>query len=233
MATIRILSGGAAQAVVERIAAGFERDTGHKIQGEFSAVGAMRDKMVAGEPVDIVILTAPMIDDLIGGGFVAGARADLGRVGTGVAVRAGTPLPDVSSAGAVRGNILAATKIVCPDPAVATAGKVVMGMLDRLGIAAQVKDRIQFFPNGYAAMGWLSASRGTLELGITQMTEIRANKGVTLAGQLPAELQSKAMYAAGLAARSGEAAAAREFIIRLTAPGAKPVLAAVGFELEG
>ncbi len=231
MATIRILSGGAAQAVVERIAVDFERDTGHHIRGEFSAVGAMRDKVVAGEPVDVVILTAPLIDELIGKGLVTGARADLGRVGTGVAVRAGTPLPDVSSVKALRGNILAATRIVCPDPAVATAGKVVMSMLDRLGITTEVRGRLKFFPNGYAAMGWLGSSTGTLEMGVTQMTEIRANKGVTLAGPLPDELQAKAIYSAGLAAGAGNPEAAREFIARLMAPEARPVLAEAGFEI--
>ena len=64
MATIRILSGGAAQAVVERITPVFERDTGHTVTAEFSAVGAMAAKLVAGEPADIVILTAALIDEL-------------------------------------------------------------------------------------------------------------------------------------------------------------------------
>ena len=162
---------------------------------------------------------------------VAGSRADLGRVGTGVAVRAGTPLPDVSSEDVLRGNLLAARRIVFPDPAVATAGKVVMSMLDKLGIAAEVKKHVQFFPNGYAAMGWLGKSKGTLELGITQITEILANKSVTLAGPLPDELQAKATYSAGLAARASHPDAAREFIARLTAPAARAMLAAAGYEL--
>lgn len=233
MVTVRILSGGAAQAAVERLAVSFERDTGCSVRGEFSAVGAMRDKLIAGEPADVVILTAPLVDELIAKGFVTGARADLGRVGTGVAVRAGTPLPDVSNADVLRGNILAATKIVCPDPAVATAGKVVMTMLDRLGITDAVRKRLAYFPNGYAAMGWLGRSTGTLEMGITQLTEIRANKGVVLAGPLPEELQSKATYSAGLVARSQNAGAARDFIARLTGRDARAVLIEAGFEVGG
>lgn len=232
MATIRVLSGGAAQSVVEKIAAAFERDTGHRVVGEFSAVGAMRDKILAGDPADMVILTAPLVEELIASGFVlAGSRADLGRVGTGVAVRAGTPLPDVSDTRALRGNLLAAHVIACPDPAVATAGKVVMAMLERLGIAARVRDRLRFFPNGYAAMRWLAASRGMLELGITQITEIRANKGVTLVGPLPDELQSKAIYSAGVVARTACSQVVQDFIARLTGPQARPVLAAAGYEL--
>ncbi len=231
MATIRILSGGAAQAVVEKIAADFKRDTGHEISAEFSAVGAMKQKVIAGEPVDMVILTAALVDDLIAGGFVVpGSRVDLGKVGTGVAVRAGTPLPDVRNADVLRANMLAATWIACPDPAVATAGKVVMNLIARLGIADQVMSRMKYFPNGYAAMGWLAASTGHNEMGITQVTEILPNKGVTLAGPLPDALQMKTIYSAGLASRAANADVAKEFIARLTASAARPILAAAGYE---
>lgn len=233
MATIRILSGGAAQAVVEKLSADFQRATGHEFSSEFSAVGAMKEKLLAGDPADIVILTASLIDGLIESGHVAPrSRADLGRVGTGVAVRAGSPLPDVSNARTLRGNILAASVIACPDPAVATAGKVVMNMLDKLGIVDQVRDRMRYFPNGYAAMRWLASSTGTLEMGITQVTEILPNAAVALAGQLPAELQEKTIYSAGLVASASQPYLAREFILRLTAPEAQPILAAAGYEFN-
>jgi molybdate transport system substrate-binding protein len=233
MATIRILSGGAAQTVVEKIAADFQRDTGHEIVAEFSAVGAMAARVVAGEAVDAVILTAALIDDLSARGFMtAGSRTDLGRVGTGVAVRAGTPLPDVCSTDVLRGNMLAARKIICPDPAVATAGKVVMNLVERLGIAAEVHGKMQFFPNGYAAMSWLAASSGTHEMGITQVTEILPNKGVTLAGPLPDELQVKTIYSGGVIERAQHAEAAKAFLARLTSPAARPILAAAGYEVE-
>jgi len=233
MATVRILSGGAAQAVVERIAADFERETGHAIAAEFSAVGAMAAKLEAGEPADIAILTAALIDELARKGLIRpGSRADLGTVGTGVAVRAGTPLPDVSNATVLRANLLAAKRICCPDPQVATAGKVVMALLERLGIVDQARSKLQFFPNGYAAMGALAASRGLLEMGITQLTEIRANKGVTLAGPLPAELQAKTVYAAGLAVQAPQLEAAQAFLARLTAPASRPIFAAAGFDAD-
>jgi molybdate transport system substrate-binding protein len=233
MATIRILSGGAAQAVVEAIARTFERETGHGVAGEFSAVGAMAARLNGGEPADVVVLTDSLIDELIAGGkVISGTRADLGYVGTGVAVRSGTPLPDVSSARVLRGNLLAASKIVCPDPAVATAGKVVMALLERLAITDEVPAKLQFFPNGYAAMAWLAASSGVLEMGITQITEIRANKGVTLAGPLPRDLQARTMYSAGLVAGAPHSDIAREFIARLTAPASLGARVAAGFEAQ-
>ena len=231
MATLHILSAGAAQAVVENIVAGFQRDTCHTVQAEFGAVGAMKARMLTGAPVDVIVLTAALIDELVASGdVVAGSRIDLGRVGTGVAVRAGTPQPDVSSRAALRGSILAASVVSCPDPAVATAGKIVMQMLERLGMANEMGGRMKFFPNGYAAMSWLAASTGLNELGITQVTEILPNKGVTYVAPLPDEFQAKATYSVGLPVRAPGVDLARDFIARLTAPAARPMLAAAGYE---
>jgi molybdate transport system substrate-binding protein len=233
VSVLRILSAGAAQAVVERIATAYTGETGNGVKAEFSAVGAMKARVIAGEPVDLIVLTGALIDELAASGHVAaGSRRDLGAVATGVAVRAGTPLPDISDARKLRANLLAATKVVCPDPATATAGKAVMQMLDRLGIVAEVQPRMQYFPNGYAAMKWLAGSRGALEIGITQATEILPNPGVIYVGPLPGELKIKTVYSAGLAARAQNPEGAREFIARLTAPAARPILAKAGYEFE-
>jgi molybdate transport system substrate-binding protein len=233
MTEIRILSAGAAQAVVEKIGAEYTRETGVAVKGEFSAVGAIRDRIVAGAAADVIVLTGVLIDELIvAGRVIAGTRADLGKVGTGVAVRSGRALPDVSSGAALRARLLAAGRLVCPDPATATAGKVVLQLLERLGIAAEMKPKMQFFPNGYAAMRWLSESTGPSDTGITQITEIRANPGVTYAGPLPGELQVKTVYAAGLAAGAAAPGAARAFIERLTSSAAQAVLADAGYELD-
>jgi molybdate transport system substrate-binding protein len=227
---MRILSAGAAQAVVEPLIAVLKRE-GHDVAAEFGAVGAMKARLLDGAAADVIILTAALIDELIASAqVVPGSRADLGRVGTGVAVRKGTTLPDVTTIDVLRGNLLAATKIVCPDPAIATAGKVVMQALERMGISEQSKPRLRFFPNGYAAMNWLAASRGQLELGITQNTEIRANNGVTYVGPLPDVLQMKTMYSAGLCARATDPEAARAFIARLTGPANRAALGAAGYE---
>ena len=232
MATLNIFCAGAAQAVVTELAGKFQRDSGNFVAANFGAVGAMKARVVAGEAADVIVLTGALIDELIQQGLVvAGSRVDLGKVGTGVAVRAGTPMPDVSDTRVLRGNLLAANRILFPDPAVATAGKVVMSALDKLGITDQVKPRLHLFPNGYAAMSDLAQSDGLLEMGITQITEIVANKGVKLVGPLPAEVQNIAVYSAGLAARSAHPERAKELIRRLTGFNAQPLLSAAGFEV--
>ncbi len=223
MATLNVFCAGAAQAVVTEIAAKFQRDSGNFVAANFGAVGAMKARVVAGEAADVIVLQQGLV--------VAGSRVDLGKVGTGVAVRAGTPLPDVRDTRVLCGNLLAATRVLFPDPAVATAGKVVMNALDKMEIAGELKSRLHFFPNGYAAMNDLAQSSGLLEMGITQITEIIANKGVTLVGPLPPEVQNIAVYSAGLAARSAHPERAKELIRRLTGFNAQPLLSAAGFDI--
>ena len=232
MATLRILSAGAAQAVTEKIIEAFTRDTRHDVTADFGAVGAMKAKMIGGAPVDVIILTQPMVDELIGEGRVrAGSRLDLGRVGTGVAVRAGTELPDVTSVDALRERIRAASTIAFPDPAVATAGKVVMSLFEKLGVVEEVRPRMSLFPNGYAAMKWLAATTGGDELGITQVTEILPNKGVAYAGPLPDRFQMKAVYSVGVVAQAAEPSIAKEFAARFNGASARALLVDAGYEL--
>jgi len=123
-----------------------------------------------------------------------------------------------------------ATKIVCPDPAVATAGQVVLAAMEKLGIADEARGRMQFFPNGYAAMAWLASSGEARDLGITQVTEILPNKGVAYAGPLPDALQMKTVYSAGVSTRAAEPALAGDFIARFGVPSGRSLLADAGYE---
>ena len=232
MPTLRILSAGAAQAVTERLIEELKRELGCEVVASFGAVGEMKARVTSREPVDVITLTQAMIEELAGAGFVRpGSRVDLGTVGTGVAVRAGASVPDVGDAEHLCSAVLAAGKIVCPDPAIATAGKVVMALMEKLGVAEQVRSRMQFFPNGYAAMRWLAADGGPADLGITQVTEILPNKGVIYAGALPDAFQMKTVYSAAVAAAAQEPQLAQHFIDRFTAPLSRRLLSDAGYEL--
>ena len=217
--------------MTERVIDAFKTETGSEVTAEFGAVGAMKAKVTGGEAVDVIILTQAMIDELAREGFVVtGSRLDLGRVGTGVAVRAGAPVPNVAGIADVRAAVRGAAKIVCPDPAVATAGKVVLAAMEKLGLADEARARMQFFPNGYAAMTWLASSGDARDLGITQVTEILPNKGVAYAGPLPEELQMKTVYSAGVSTRAAQPVLAGDFIARFGVPSGRSLLAEAGYE---
>src|SRR5205085_9413990 len=112
---LNILSAGAAQSAVGKVIEEYRRDTGNTVAAEYGAVGAIKARALGGAPVDVIVLTDTMIDELIVSGFVAAGRFDLGKVGTGVAVRAGMRQPDIATAGSLRAALREASVIVFPD----------------------------------------------------------------------------------------------------------------------
>ena len=201
------------------------------MQGTFGAVGAMREKLLAGEPCDVVILTAAMVAELERDGRVlAGTSAPLGRVRTGVAVRAGEPVPDIADGAALRAALLAARAIYFPDPELATAGIHFIKVLRKLGIHDEVAPRLMPFPNGATAMRELAAATGPGLVGCTQITEIKYTPGVVLAGPLPAEFELSTVYTAAVCAAPREPDLARRFVALLTGASSQALRAAGGFE---
>lgn len=228
---LAVLSAGAAQGLVGALREAFRAATGADVRGTFGAVGAIRAKLDAGERCDAIILTAALIAALEGDGrIVAGASAALGRVRTGVAVRAGQALPDVGDARALRAALLGASGIYIPDPELATAGIHFVEVLDRLGIRAEVAARLRPHPNGAAAMAALAASREPAPIGCTQVTEIRYTAGVVLVGPLPAGFELATVYTAAVSATARDAALARRFVALLADPAQRALRERSGFE---
>jgi molybdate transport system substrate-binding protein len=215
--------------VVNQVIAALKNDAGIEVIAEFGAVGAINAKVLSGVAADVVVLTDVMIEELIAQGVLAPGRHDLGRVGTGVAVRAGAAKPAVAQVDQLHATLRGASVIVFPDPAIATAGKIVMSCLDKLDLSSELKDRIQCFPNGNAAMNWLAAHGDARAIGITQNAEILPLTGVDYIAPLPDVFQAKALYSAGRMMAAGHAAA-DQFISRLTSPAARLMLQASGFE---
>jgi molybdate transport system substrate-binding protein len=217
MSSLQILSGGAAQGLVASVAPKFKAITGLDIEGEFGAVGAMADKLRAGTPADIVVLTAAMVAGLAREGLVVSASsADIGRVETAIAIRAGDPPVSVGDAGALRKAFLAADEIFVPDTKASTAGIHVAKVLQQLGIAAEVAARLKIFPNGATAMRNLAASTAPRPIGCTQSTEIISTAGVTLSGSLPRGCELSTVYTAAVTTQAADAGHAKDLIDLLT-----------------
>jgi molybdate transport system substrate-binding protein len=228
-AEIRVLSAGAVKAAVVDLAKDFERDTGHTVRFTFATVGVLQKKIAEGETADLFIMTDVALEEQMRNGTVAvGSRTDIARVGVGVAVRAGSRLPDISTTEAFRQTVLAATSIVYMDPTKGgTSGIHFAAVLQRLGIADQVRGKTTLWPEGYAAE---AVAKGDVELCIHQISEILAVKGVTLAGPLPRELQKVSIYSAGVAARANAPEAATMFLAFLQTPSSRATFKQVGLD---
>ena len=228
-AEIKVLTAGAFKQVLVALVPDFEKQTGHKVIVENETVGALTKRIEGGETFDVAVLTPGAVNDLTGKGkFVAGSRANLARVGVGVMVKAGAPAPDISTVEAFKRALIAAKSVAYIDPASGgSSGIYVSGLLDKLGIADQVKPKAKLKQGGYVAD---LIKSGEAELGIHQISEIVPVKEVTLVGPLPAEIQNYTVYAAGLGANAKDSEAAKALIKALTGPAAADVLKSKGME---
>ena len=226
-----VLSAGAAKALVEGLAAEFHRETGAVIRGTFGAVGAMRERLLGGDPCDAFVSTAAMLDSLEQDGrVIAGTVRTLGRVRTGIAVRAGEPLADVSTGDALAARLRDAPAIYVPDTERATAGIHFVRVLDRLGLLATLAAKLRTYPNGAVAMQRLARDGPAGAIGCTQATEILYTDGVVLAGLLPNEFELATAYAAGVCTSAADASLASTFTDWIAGDRTAALRRAGGFE---
>jgi molybdate transport system substrate-binding protein len=230
MTALNILSGGAAQGLVESLAPQFKAQTGLDIAGEFGAVGAMAEKLRAGSNADIIILTAAIVAKLAEENWAVPASiTDIGLVETAVAVRAGDSTVKVNDAAALRDALLAADAIFVPDIKTSTAGIHVAKVLQQLGIAGEVAERLRVFPNGATAMRHLAETDAVRPIGCTQSTEIISTRGVILSGSLPRGCDLATMYTAALTARAAHVPQAQRLIDLLIGVDQREVRTRAGF----
>jgi molybdate transport system substrate-binding protein len=233
MNALHVLSGGAANGLVSRVQPRFTALTGLAVEGTYSAVGQMKDALLAGQPCDLIILSEALIAELMAAGHLQpGSATRLGSVKTGVAVPQGMASPEVSHEAGLRQALQAAQAVYIPDPVKSTAGIHFMKVLKALGLEAELAPRLKAFANGQTAMAAMAADAAaghTGLLGCTQVTEILNTAGVQLAGLLPASLELSTVYTAAVVQGSAQALAAAQLCSMLADQESAPVRAACGF----
>jgi molybdate transport system substrate-binding protein len=232
-AEIGVFTSGAPAEVEKAVAAKFAEATGNRILFTVGTVREVQEKLSTADKPDIVVLPTPALDMLDSTASLRPAsRIELARVGIGVVVRAGAPLPDISTVDALRKTLLAARSIAHPDPrGGGFAGEQIARMLARLGIADAVKPKVIL---AYAVTGGVAQiANGDAEIGLFNISEILPVKGVTLVGPLMPELQSYITFSAALHVRGASPAAAGTFLRWLSDRTARDDWAMGGFELAG
>ncbi len=228
---LNVLAAGAVEAVVRDMVGNFEKESGNKVRLTYAPVGALRDKIYAGEPADLTIVTPAIIEQLMGRGLVrAATRTDLGQVGGGIAVRKGAPRPAVGTPEELKRALLAAKEIYHADPKIATAGAYFFQVADRLGIGEEVRKKGRTAGGGKVSMELMAKS--TVDaIGLTQISEILSVPQVDLVGPYPGDLQRMTTYTGIILERTPYVAASEAFLKFLISPPVQARFKRQGYEI--
>jgi molybdate transport system substrate-binding protein len=147
------------------------------------------------------------------------SRVPLAKTGMGVAMRAGAPLPDLSTPEAFKQALLAAKSVVHGDPTLPNqSGEKAERILVQAGILDALKPRLKIVPAQAASQELIA--KGEVEMGLYNVSEIPEGKGLAFAGPVPALLQIATGYEGALMSDGSEPQAARAFIRFLANPDA-------------
>lgn len=230
-AEVRVMISGGLAAAYEALVPEFERATGHKVltargPSMGTTVNAIPVRLERGEPADVLIMVGYALKDLADKGKVMpGSSVDLVKSPIGVAVKAGAPKPDISSADALKRALLAAKTIAYSDSA--SGVYVSTEMFQKLGIAEAMKDKARKIPATPVAE---IVARGDAEIGFQQISELKAVTGVDIVGPLPDELQKITVFSAGIATGSKEPDAGKALIKFLASSAAREAIVKSGLD---
>jgi molybdate transport system substrate-binding protein len=230
---IRVFVGGAVTEPVKEAGVAFARSSGNKLVYVTDTTGALQKRLAAGEKADLVIVAGPGMEMLQKGNLVVtGSRVDLARALIGVGVRAGASSPDLSTPDTFKAALLKARSVSYVNPASGgTSGTYFEGLLQRMGIAEAMKAKIVYRTQGSEVAD--AVAKGEAELGISFTSELQPNKGVKVAGTLPAAIQLPTIYAAAIPTSAASGDAARAFLRTIAGPEGRAAFTKAGLEPLG
>jgi len=215
---LHVTAAGAYEHVLNELIPVFSRETGIRVELAVANAAGVIKRLEAGEAADVVLTSAAGIAHLAAAGLAdASTAAEVGRVGLGIAVRLGLPLPVLSSAAAVRAALMSATRVAFIDPnGGGTSGPLIAKLFERLDIARHMKESGILSRTGKDVVH--AVASGDATLGLTQATELIGAKGVQFAGYLAPEVQVVSVYSGAVSASATDPDAARRFIRFLKSP---------------
>jgi molybdate transport system substrate-binding protein len=227
-AEIKVISAGAVRAIVNGMIEDYSKQTGHKFDFTVGTTGQLRNAISSGQHADLIITSAPLMAELEPTGkLVAGSRTDLGRVGMGVIVREGAPVPEIPTPEALKQVLINAKSIAYTDPKLGGTSVIqLMKVADRLGITDIVTRKGVLATGGEDAAE--KVAHGQAEIAVTIVSEIVP--GSKLAAMLPGDTQLWTVYTSAIPMSSKEPAHARALINALTSPAMAQRWTTGGFE---
>ncbi len=230
MADLVVFSTIGVRSAAEQLFAQFDKDSGHKLAVTWGTAPMLVKRIEGGDTADVVVLSRAGIDALQKQGKIApGTDTTLASSGVGIAVKAGAPKPDISTPEALKRTLLSAKSIAYSEPSAGGASGVYFAkLLERMGIAEQMKPKTKYPPPGGFSANLLMT--GEAELAVQQKPELLHVAGAEVIGFLPGDLNVITEFAAATIAGCKNARAAEALIKMLQSPEAVAIFRSKGLD---
>lgn len=223
---IKILTSNSTLPVLDALIPVYEKSSGNTVTVSADSAKAMVARIRGGESGDVLVLGNGAVKELTEAGFINGAtRRGFARAIVGVGVRSGTPHPDISSVDAFRKTLLAARAIA--HTVHGASGMYIPTLLEKLGIAAEMKAKTVTRPGGYIGK---VVVEGEADIALQQIPELLAVPGLDCVGPVPDAVQKSFETSIALFSNSTQAAAAQVMADFFANPVNTPLFREKGLE---
>ena len=228
---LQLLSAASMQTVFKEIIGDFERGSGYKVSLRYSTMGAITERVKAGERADLVISSPASISALVASGKInPGSEVTIARTGVGIVVPEGGPTLRIETVPDFRRALLEANAVVYANPAGGgAAGVHIARVIEKLGLSEQLKAKTRFGAGGDVTEVTLALGQGAL--GLTQVSEIVGKPGAQFV-PMPDALQNYTGFVAGIPLGAKRSQAAGAFIDFLKTPAAAAVMREKGMQVN-
>ena len=171
----------------------YQTESGHSIVNDFDTAGAAEKKFLADPNASFLITTKPRIDKAIASNLLTNGQA-IHLVDTAAGIASSQAVKPVVRNGAdLKVALLSAKKIAFSDPARgATVGLHFVKVIRELGIEQEVMAKAVVARDGIETMRLIQSK--TVDIGITQMSEVVQADRTTLVGPFPKEFELVSQY---------------------------------------
>ena len=230
MAELKVYSSIGVRSAAEALLLQFGKTCGHALAVTWGTAPMLVKRIEDGETADVLILSRAGIDALKRQRRIAlGSDVTLARSGVGIAVKAGAPKPDISTAEALKQTLLKAKSIAYSEPSAGGASGVYFAkLLERLGIAEAMKPKTKYPPPGGFSANLLLT--GEAELAVQQKPELLHVAGTEIVGLLPGDLNLVTEFAAAISSDSKDADAGQALIKMLQSPQSAAIFRSKGLD---
>jgi molybdate transport system substrate-binding protein len=205
-AELKVLSAGVGELGLRQAIPAYEKSGGDRVTVGFAVPKLLKERVLAGEPADVLIAPSTVIDAVLAGGKALEPRLIVGQVGVGVVVRKGDTRPAIATPDEVKKAATGATSVIYNR---ASTGLYLDQLFERLGITQAIAGKVQRYADGDAVMRHIvDAPKGSVGFGAIAEIRLYTDKGADYVGPLPAQIQNYTRYEAVRLKAGGEGAAA-------------------------